>query len=695
MADKLLYNPKIFDTNSIEDAKRIILTQEGGWDSEERWDKETLFLIDLIGDFFKLDSTMTLLDYGCGIGRLSKGLIEKFNCKAVGVDISESMRQKAVEYVNSDNFQAISPEQLEKFVYKNDFFDVAISIWVLQHCFEPQKDILNIKNSLKPNGKFFVLNNITSAVPTNKGWINNKIDIHIILENEFEELKTATMPLGVTNEKIAKNTFISFLENKNDKVLYFNLGNEFFYKKDFINARENYFKSLEFDVKNEKAIFNIAMTYLQIQDLEKSKEYFLSAIDLNPRYLNAYINLGIVNKRLDFIEEAIICFEKALDINPKEPDIYYNYANIFLKTEQYNVALAFYNKSLELGFKDNYKIYYSIGLVYQNKNLFDIAMDFFNKCLQYKKDYADARFAKGTIQLLNGDFKNGWKEYEYRWDADNELKRPTYKVQWLKTKEQAKNKRILVQEEQGFGDNIQFIRYIYKLIELKVEVFLAVREPLHKLFSKIKGITLVENNQFVENIDYFTSLLDLPRIFYDFQDEFLYKDKYIDFIKENIFQVKNKNKLNIGFVWRGNPAHKGDKKRNIPIKNFEELFKLQNCDFYSLQHENDEELNEYLVEYKNIYKCKDLIKDFNDTANIITKLDLVITIDTSMVHLCGALGVKAFLILGLNSEWRWLLNRDDSIWYKSIQIFRQESISLEKVFKKIIYLIKESKNIIK
>mgnify|MGYP003589162208 FL=1 len=159
MADKILYNPKIFDTNSIEDAKRIILTKEGGWDSEERWDKETLFLIDLIGDFFKLDSTMTLLDYGCGIGRLSKGLIEKFNCKAVGVDISESMRQKAVEYVNSENFQAISPEQLEKFVYKNGFFDVAISISDLQHGLDLKKDILNIKNSLKPNGKFFVLNN--------------------------------------------------------------------------------------------------------------------------------------------------------------------------------------------------------------------------------------------------------------------------------------------------------------------------------------------------------------------------------------------------------------------------------------------------------------------------------------------------------------------------------------------------------
>ena len=684
MSDKILYNPKIFDTNSIEDAKKIILTKEGGWDSEQRWDKETQFLIDLIGDFFKLDSSMTLLDYGCGIGRLSKGLIEKFNCKAVGVDISPSMRQKALEYVNSENFRVIDPSQLQSFVSKNGFFDVAISIWVLQHCLEPQKDILNIKCALKSDGKFFVLNNITSAVPTNKGWINNKIDIHKILKNEFEELKTSVLPLDVTNEKIAKNTFLSFLENRYDKIFYFNLGNEYFYKKDFISAQENYFKSLQYDDKNEKNFFNIAMTFLQMEDLKKAKEFFTKAIELNSNYLNAYINLGIVNKRLELLDDAAVCFEKALDINPNEPDVLYNYANIFLKKEQYNTALIFFRKALESNSKDVYKIYYSMGLAYQNKNQFNIAIDCYKKALEYKEDYADAHFAKATVDLLIGDFENGWKEYEYRWDATNELKRPNYTVAWLQNPNQAKNKRVLVQQEQGYGDNIQFIRYIYKLLELNAEVYLAIREPLFRLFSSIPKVHFLKDSDFVEDIDYFTSLMDLPRIFYAFQDEFLYKEKYIDFIKENIFEVKNKNNLNIGFVYRGNPIHKGDKKRNIPIENFEKLFALPNCDFYSLQYENDEELDNYLEKYKNIYKCKDLIKDFNDTSNIITKLDLVITIDTSMVHLCGALGVKSFLILGMNSEWRWLLNKDDSIWYKSIKIFRQNSdFTFIKVFENI------------
>lgn len=493
----------------------------------------------------------------------------------------------------------------------------------------------------------------------------------------------------------AKNAYIKLLEenlSENDfYIVYINLGSICFVEKNYEKARDCYTKSLDYNPNNEKALYNIAMTFLQTENLEKAKEYFLKAIDINARYLNAYINLGIVNKRLELIPEAIICFETALEINPNEADVHYNYANIFLKNEQYYTALIYFKKALELNSKDAHKIYYSMGFVYQNKNEFDMAMQYYEKSLEYKNDYPDAHFAKATINLLRGDFKNGWKEYEYRWDSNNELKRPDYIVKWLQSPQEAIGKKILVQQEQGYGDNIQFVRYIYKLLELNAEVYLAVREPLFKLFSTIPKIHLLQNSDIVEDIDYFTSLMDLPRIFYDFQDEFLYKDKYIDFIKEDIFEIKNIDKLNIGFVWRGNPAHKGDKKRNIPIKDFEKLFKLENCDFYSLQYENDEELDDYLLEYKNIYKCKELIKNFNDTANIITKLDCVITIDTSMVHLCGALGVDTFLILGLNSEWRWLLNRDDSIWYKSVKIFRQENQSFEKVFKKIISSLKNKK----
>ena len=303
----------------------------------------------------------------------------------------------------------------------------------------------------------------------------------------------------------AKNAYIKLLEenlSENDfHIAYINLGSIYFLEKNYEKARAYYTKSLDYNPKNEKAFYNIAMTFLQTEKLEESKEYFLKAIDINSRYLNAYINLGIVNKRLELIEEAIFCFETALDINPNEADVHYNYANIFLKNEQFYTALIYFKKALELNSKDAHKIYYSMGFVYQNKNEFDTAMQYYKKSLEYKKDYPDAHFARGTINLLRGDFENGWKEYEYRWDSNNELKRPDYIVKWLQTPQEAISKKILVQQEQGYGDNIQFVRYIYKLLELNAEVYLAVREPLFKLFSTIPKIHLLQNSDIFEDID--------------------------------------------------------------------------------------------------------------------------------------------------------------------------------------------------
>lgn len=494
------------------------------------------------------------------------------------------------------------------------------------------------------------------------------IDIH--LNKDISKAK------GLYEDLLNENDLLS----EDYEAININLGNIYFLEKNYLEAREYYEKSLSYNSQNEKIFFNIAMTFFNNEELLEAKEYFQKAININPNYLNAHINLGVLNKKLELLDESIFCFETALDINSNEADIYYNYANIFLKKEQYNAALVFFQKALELNSKDEYKIYYSIGLTFQFQNEYEKALDYFNKTLKLKKDYADAHFAKATVLLIKGDFENGWKEYEYRWDASNELKRPQYEVQWLRNLDNIKNKRILVQQEQGYGDNIQFVRYVFKLVELGADVYLAVREPLYRLFSTISDIKLLKNNEILENVDYFTSLMDLPKVFYHIQNEFLYKDSYLSFIKENIFTPINKDKLNIGFVWRGNPVHKGDKKRSIELSNFQNLFQNNHIDFYSLQYENSEELEYYQKLYDNIYDCKNLINDFNDTANIITKLDIVITIDSSMAHLCGALGVKTYLILGRNSEWRWLLNRNDSIWYKSVEIFRQNNKDFSDVF---------------
>jgi 2-polyprenyl-3-methyl-5-hydroxy-6-metoxy-1,4-benzoquinol methylase len=136
------YNPTVFDVSSIQDAKNIILTQEEGMSTDERWKLETPFLAQDIGAYFSsLDENSVIIDYGCGIGRISKELINQFSCKVIGIDISESMRTLSQQYVDSENFEAISPLELKKRLLSGLRVDAAISIWVLQHALDPIADI--------------------------------------------------------------------------------------------------------------------------------------------------------------------------------------------------------------------------------------------------------------------------------------------------------------------------------------------------------------------------------------------------------------------------------------------------------------------------------------------------------------------------------------------------------------------------
>jgi ubiquinone/menaquinone biosynthesis C-methylase UbiE len=210
----LKYNPQIFDVDSIQDAKNIILTPEAGMKTNERWEKETEYLSKDISDFFNsLNTDSIVIDYGCGIGRVSKEIIKNIGCKVIGVDISSSMREMAKEYVDSKKFQAISPKEFHKMVVDGLRVDGAISIWVLQHSIKPLQDILLIKESLKKGGLFYVLNNKISAVPTNKGWIDNKIDIYALLNEHFTILEDSCLPDSVAKEKLKTATFIAKLSN--------------------------------------------------------------------------------------------------------------------------------------------------------------------------------------------------------------------------------------------------------------------------------------------------------------------------------------------------------------------------------------------------------------------------------------------------------------------------------------------------
>jgi SAM-dependent methyltransferase len=194
------YDPSIFtNVETVDEAVRIIVTPEAGLTSAHRWDVETRYLMTLIERWLKPKSLA--LDFGCGIGRLAKPLIEKHGCSVIGVDIAANMRALAASCVDSERFAAMPPQMLG--YLQAERVDFALAIWTLQHCLDPRADIGSIRLALRDGGKLFVVNNIGRVVPTTAGWVNDGIDIQAVLKDQFTEIEDGQLE----GDDIAPGTF--------------------------------------------------------------------------------------------------------------------------------------------------------------------------------------------------------------------------------------------------------------------------------------------------------------------------------------------------------------------------------------------------------------------------------------------------------------------------------------------------------
>ena len=212
----LTYNPGVFSVRDIDHAMRIILTPEDST-TEERWRVETGYLADLIEAQLGIDPATLLLDYGCGIGRLSKELIGRQDCAVVGADISPEMRMLGVQYVRSDKFTACAPAALDTLLASGLRFDAAISVWVLQHARAPEEDIALIQAALRPGAPLFVVNNVRRAVPTHEaGWADDGVDIKALLVEAFDLEDEGAIPVEKTTVAISQGTYWARLRRRDD-----------------------------------------------------------------------------------------------------------------------------------------------------------------------------------------------------------------------------------------------------------------------------------------------------------------------------------------------------------------------------------------------------------------------------------------------------------------------------------------------
>jgi 2-polyprenyl-3-methyl-5-hydroxy-6-metoxy-1,4-benzoquinol methylase len=203
----LTYNPAIFDVNDIPQAMSIILTPEGST-TQQRWEVETPYLADLMQQQFRLGPESLVLDYGCGIGRLSRELILRHGCRVMGVDISQNMRALSVIYARSDRFMCCSPEMLDGMVARGTRFDAALAVWVLQHCMDPAKEIGRMRAALHPGAPLFVANSLHRSIPTvEKNWVDDGLDIKAMLTAEFDRAEEGRLASERTTEALAAVTY--------------------------------------------------------------------------------------------------------------------------------------------------------------------------------------------------------------------------------------------------------------------------------------------------------------------------------------------------------------------------------------------------------------------------------------------------------------------------------------------------------
>ena len=449
-------------------------------------------------------------------------------------------------------------------------------------------------------------------------------------------------------------------------------------EKNYPQAIRHYKEALILEPHNKKIYFNLGVCALHCGENYSAIEYLQSALTLDPSYYLAYTNLGIAYKKTEQYQKAIGSFQVVLAHNPNDIDTLYNLGNTYSGIEEYEKALECFGKVLRLD-PLYYKCYHSIGLLYNHQMEYDKAYEYFQKTLALRPKYPDSIFALSLIALRRGDFVNGWRDYNARFEASNPLKQLTYPLPFWKG-ESLEGKRILIQEEQGYGDTIQFIRYVRMIHQRGVgKIYVAVRQELLRLFQTIDGVEVVTNEAILYDIDYVVSLLSLPHIFGTTLASIPQSIPYFGIEKEgkmsDLWGKNTKNKK-IAFGFQGNKEHKNDRYRSIPLEILKDLFDTPLCDFYSFQMGASKEIEKLQKHYTNLYDATLFIDDFYDSAKLLLECDLVVTIDSALVHLSGALGISTLLLLPLNSEWRWLEKRDDSPWYPTVKIIHQKTLGL-------------------
>ena len=468
----------------------------------------------------------------------------------------------------------------------------------------------------------------------------------------------------------------------NEAKLKFTEGIKFFNEENYELAEKNFLESLNLAPQRLSVISNLIKIYIVTKNIKKLNEILIKYKNLEKEkeilFGKAYISFF----RKDFDQSIKICNQIVNDNDSKYSTQDLLASNFKNKGNFLEAFKIYKNKLLE--YKNDYKIYYNIGCLLFELGKVRQANYYFEKSKNLNPNFADITWRQSLCYLTLKDFKNGFLLYEDRWKRENH---PNIKFNNIKTPNnisEIKDKKILIWDEQGLGDTINFSRFVIDILKFTKDVTFVVDKKLKDILSKLHTEIFVVDYQNLKEINYDFQIPtgSLPKLlnilttddikFYKLSlPETKIKKKYID-----------NDKFNIGIAWCGNPNYPMDKYRSISFEKFNKLLQLKKFNFYKLSKtsKNSSPISE--ENSSNIFDFGD--KSLFEISEIIRDLDLVISVDTSINHLAGILGTNSILLLNYNNDWRWFDDKSKNHWYPSVKIIKQTSFnSWDEVFENL------------
>ena len=448
--------------------------------------------------------------------------------------------------------------------------------------------------------------------------------------------------------------------------------------------------------------YNFGVICQESGDIERAAALWECAVALDPAMKDAHYNLGKAFSELKRLDQAENAYRHVLSLVPGDVQTLYNLGNLKFQQDDFNEAEDLFRRTtqVEPSWSDPWV---NLGMTLSRKGRFADAEQCFCEALRLDPENAEAHWNRSITLLLNGNYTEGWQEYEWR------FKRVEWKSfypychqvpRWSGRPFQGQ--RLLVHDEQGLGDTLQFLRYLPMVKALGGTVIFETKSKLLTLLKDVAGADAVvsrsPDGKLDVNYDLYIPLLSLPALYgttlQTVPDRVPYLSAENALVRSWAEKLSSISGLKVGICWQGNPAYGADRQRSVPLKFFTPLARIENVQLISLQKIHGlEQLAAMPSDIAIIDLSRELDENtgvFMDTAAVMQNLDLIITSDTAIPHLVGALGVPVWLLLPHIPDWRWGLSGENYPWYPTMRVFRQNTPgNWEGLFTKVCDAIKQ------